>query len=66
MTYTIHASKDGDKIETQRSCPVIAVAQARMLDMAGWQVEITDFGRRQYQVDRFDHLLSEVGRSLST
>jgi hypothetical protein len=38
--------------------PVIAVAQARMLDMAGWQVQITDRACRQYQPEKFEQLLS--------
>jgi hypothetical protein len=58
MTFTIHASKDGETIETHRASPVIAVAQARMLDMAGWQVQITDLAYRQYQLEKLDQLLS--------
>jgi hypothetical protein len=58
MQFTIHASKDGETIETHRTSPVIAVAQARMLDMAGWQVQITDRACRQYQPEKFEQLLS--------
>ena len=57
MQFTIDASKGGEKIKTHRTNPAIAVAQARMLDMAGWQVQITDRGRVQYLPDNFDELL---------
>ena len=57
MQFTIDASKGAEKIKTHRTNPAIAVAQARMLDMAGWQVQITDRGRGQYLPDNFDELL---------
>jgi hypothetical protein len=56
MQFTIDASKGAEKIKTHRTNPAIAVAQARMLDMAGWQVQITDNCGR-YQPDKFDELL---------
>jgi hypothetical protein len=46
------------ELETHQTSPVIAVAQARMLDMAGWQVQITDRACRQYQPEKFEQLLS--------
>jgi hypothetical protein len=54
MTFTIHASKHGEIIESHRTSPEIAVAQARMLDMAGWQVQITDRASKQYPPEEFD------------
>jgi hypothetical protein len=36
MTFTIHASKGAETIETHRTGASIAVSQARMLHMAGW------------------------------
>jgi len=57
IQFTINASKGDEKIETRRSNPSIAVAQARMLDMAGWNVLITDRTCGQYYPDQFDKLL---------
>jgi len=58
MTFIIHASKDDETIEAHLTSPVIAVARARMLDMAGWQVQITDRACRRYPPEKFDQVLS--------
>jgi hypothetical protein len=57
MQFTIDASKGAEKIKAHRANLAIAVAQARMLDMAGWRVQITDRTRGQYLSDKFDELL---------
>jgi hypothetical protein len=55
---TIHASKDGESIETVVAGPTMAVAKARTLSKSGWQVHITDSDGRVFQPDKFDQLLS--------
>jgi hypothetical protein len=57
MTFTIHASKDGESVQTARIGPTVTVAKARELSKAGWQVHITDADGHQYGPDRFDELL---------
>jgi hypothetical protein len=42
MTFTIHASKNGQSVVTVRITPVVAVESARVLENLGWQVHITD------------------------
>jgi hypothetical protein len=61
MPFTIHASKDGRRAETQRIRPVVAVAKARSLTVAGWDVYVTDLAGRQYSFDELDHLTNEAG-----
>jgi hypothetical protein len=56
MTFTIHASKDGQNSETQRIRPFAAAAKARDLAVAGWDVHVTDnTGQRLTfaELDRF-------------
>lgn len=62
MLFIVHASKDGETVETDRLSPVIAVAKARGLSKAGWQVHVTDADRRQYAPEKFDRLLSFEAR----
>lgn len=56
--FSIHASKDGQVVTTVRIGPTIAVAKARTLLKAGWQVHVTDEGGRQYGPQQLDQLLS--------
>jgi hypothetical protein len=56
--FTIHASKDGETIETVLMGPTMAVAKARTLSKSGWQVHVTDPDGRVFQPDKFDQLLS--------
>ena len=56
--FTIHASKDGESIQTVRISPTITLAKARVLLKEGWEVYITDADGRQYQPDKFDQVLS--------
>jgi hypothetical protein len=56
--FTIHASKDGESMQTVRIGPTVTVAKARSLSKLGWLVHITDSDSRQYQPDEFDQLLS--------
>lgn len=58
MTFIIFASKDGATSETHRISPTVAVAKARGLFKAGWQVHIVDADGRQYPPEKFDQLLS--------
>jgi hypothetical protein len=62
MAFTIHSSKDGTRIQTMRLSPASAVARARGLSKAGWQVHITDTDGREFRPESFDELLS-VDRS---
>jgi hypothetical protein len=59
MTFTIHASKNGQRAETHRIRSAIAVAKALSLANAGWIVHITDFEGRQFIVEEFDQLVSD-------
>ena len=63
MAFTIHASKNGERVEAHRISPLIVVAKARELLKAGWLVHITDAGGRQYAPSEFDRLLSLDRRS---
>jgi hypothetical protein len=65
MPFTIHASKDGQSAETQRIRPVVAVAKARSLAIAGWDVYVADPAGRQISLDELDALTDEAARSLS-
>jgi hypothetical protein len=56
--FTIHASKDGESIETVVMGPTMTVAKARTLSKSGWQVHITDPDGRAFRPDKFDQLLS--------
>ena len=44
--FTIHASKDGDWVETQDTSPTLTVAKANTLHKTGWDVHVTDFRRQ--------------------
>ena len=56
--FTIHASKDGDLIETQDMSPTLTVARANTLHKTGWHVHIRDSNGRRYGPTRFDEILS--------
>jgi hypothetical protein len=55
--FTVHASKNGETSETQRSSPTITVAKARTLYKSGWRVHIADAKGRQYGPAEFDEIL---------
>jgi hypothetical protein len=57
MTFTIHASKDGETVQTVRICPTVTVAKARELSKSGWHVHITDADGHRYGPNTFDELL---------
>jgi len=57
MTFTIHASRDGQSVVTIRISPVAAVDKAVMLERLGWQVHITDSAGHQFGPSDFDQLL---------
>ena len=56
MPFTIHASKDGERSETQRIHPVVAAAKAQSLASAGWQVYVTDPAGRHFRFDELHDL----------
>jgi hypothetical protein len=56
--FTIHATRNDQRIVTHRIIPDVAVAQARTLGAAGWQVRISGAGGRQYAPTEFHQLLS--------
>jgi hypothetical protein len=62
MPFTIHASRDGQRSETQRIRPVVALAKARSLAIAGWDVYVTDSAGRHFSFDELDFLTDEVAR----
>jgi hypothetical protein len=55
--FTVHASKNGETNETQRSSPTITVAKARILSKSGWRVYIADAAGREYGPSEFDEIL---------
>jgi hypothetical protein len=55
--FTVHASKNGETNETQRSSPTITVAKARILFKSGWRVHIADAAGREYGPSEFDEIL---------
>jgi hypothetical protein len=57
-SFTIHASKDGEWVETQGTSPTLIVAKANSLHKAGWDVHITDSNGRRYRPTRFNEVLS--------
>ena len=57
-TFTVHASKDGDWVETQFTSPTLTVAKANSLKKGGWDVHIRDSEGRRYGPAQFNELLS--------
>lgn len=57
MTFTIHASKNGQSVATVRLTPVSALDKARALEALGWQVWVTGSAGRQFLSTEFDRLL---------
>lgn len=55
--FTVHASKNGETNETQRTSPTITVAKARILSKSGWRVHIADAAGRKYGPAEFDEIL---------
>jgi hypothetical protein len=58
MTFTIHASKNGQSVTTVRIIPAVAVDKARVLEGLGWQVHVTDSAGHQFDPSDFDRLSS--------
>ena len=56
--FTIHASKDGDWVETQNTSPTLTVAKANTLHKTGWDVHITNSDGRRCTTTRFIEVLS--------
>ena len=63
MTFTIHASKNGQSVVTVRISPAVAVDKARVLESSGWQVHVTDSAGNQFDPSDFDRLLSLPGET---
>ena len=57
-SFTIHAFKDGNWIETKETGPTLTVAKANRLHKTGWGVHITDVYGRRYGPTRFNEILS--------
>ena len=58
MTFTIHASKNGQSVVTVRISPAVAVDKARALESLGWQVHVTNSAGRRFTPSEFDWLSS--------
>jgi hypothetical protein len=56
--FTIHATRNDESRVTHRIIPDVAVAQARVLNDAGWRVSISGLGGRQFSPSEFYQLLS--------
>ena len=56
MPFTIHASKNGQSAETQRIHPISAVAKARNLEVAGWDVYVADLAGRHFSFAELENL----------
>jgi len=64
MPFTIHASKDGERAETQRIHPIVAAAKAQSLAAAGGEVYMTVPTGRQLTFDELSDLADDRLRSL--
>jgi hypothetical protein len=53
----VHASKHRKSTRTLYISPAIAVAKARIMSKAGWQVHIVDADGRMFHPEQFDELL---------
>ena len=58
MTFTIHASNNGQSVVTVRISPAVAVDKARALESLGWQVHVTNSAGRRFTPSEFDWLSS--------
>ncbi len=56
--FTIHATRNDQSMVTHRIIPDVAVAQARVLNDAGWRVRISGLGGKQFAPSEFHHLLT--------
>ena len=63
MTFTIHASKNGQCVVTVRISPAVAVDKARVLESLGWQVHVTDSAGHRFTPSEFDWLSSLAGET---
>jgi hypothetical protein len=52
----VHASKHRKSTRTLYISPAIAVAKARIMSKAGWQVHIVDADGRMFHPEQFDQL----------
>ena len=57
MTFTIHASENGQSVVTARISPAVAVDKARGCWKAwGWKAHVTDSAGHQFDSADFDRL----------
>ena len=63
MTFTIHASKNGQSVVTVRISPAVAVDKARVLESLGWQVHVTNSTGHQFTPSEFGGLSSLAGET---
>ena len=56
----VHASKDRTSTRTLYLSPAIAVAKARIMLKAGWQVYIVDADGRIFHPEQFDEILDSI------
>jgi hypothetical protein len=54
---SVHASKHRKSTRTLYISPAIAVAKARIMSKAGWQVHVVDADGRMFHPEQFDQLL---------
>jgi hypothetical protein len=57
VALVVHASKHRTSKRTLYISPAIAVAKARGLSKAGWQVHVVDADGRMFHLEQFDQLL---------
>jgi hypothetical protein len=53
----VHASKGAESTRMLFTSPVLAVAKARWLSKAGWQVHVVDSDGGIFHLERLDQLL---------
>ena len=58
MTYSFHASKNDQSSVTVRINPATAVDKARVLELLGWRVHVTDLSGHLFTPLDFDRLSS--------
>jgi hypothetical protein len=58
--FTVHASKNGETVQTVRISPTMTVAKARALHNEGWQVHIIDAQGKRFEAADFDQVLAST------
>lgn len=64
--FTVHASKNGESVQTVRISTAMTVAKACALQNEGWMVHIVDAQGRRFDPVDFDQLLAFDGKPVAS